>query len=456
MRSSRSAVALAGLVACAGGTAAWVLHGKAPSRPLNLIFIGIALAGYATLVLAMRRNARAVPLWLIVGVIAGLVVEAAVLYPRNSYDLWAYSTYGRIVAHYGDNPYTVDPGSYAGDPFVDRLAPEWAATRSVYGPAFTGLSAIAMRLIESPTAAMVFFQALAGLAVLLGLLLIWRHTRDPAAIAFAGLHPVVAVSVVNGGHNDALLGLAVIGGLLLITHKRYTVGGVVLALAALVKIVGLFALAAAVWWIWRRRGRPGALRAALAGGATFVAGYAVVGFGAAFSAMSDVARYITRFSIARRFSPGVAQDTDVAATVVQVWFAIVVVVAVVLVLRYARDHDLFVTATVPLIVYVLLSAYMLPWYVAWALPVLALRRTTAPARLLAATAAALMLVYWPTSAQYPGDAWFVSAALASVGFPLLCAFGIALLFRDSRRMPHEEIALPAIESKPRAAADTIP
>ena len=51
------------------------------------------------------------------------------------------------------------------------------------------------------------------------MMLVWRRTRHPAAVAIIGLNPLVVVSVVNGAHNDAWVGLLVLVGVLLVDRN---------------------------------------------------------------------------------------------------------------------------------------------------------------------------------------------------------------------------------------------
>jgi hypothetical protein len=59
------------------------------------------------------------------------------------------------------------------------------------------------------------FQLGAALAVALALWLLWRATGMSSALVRLALHPVVSATIVNGGHNDAFVGLAVLAALLL-------------------------------------------------------------------------------------------------------------------------------------------------------------------------------------------------------------------------------------------------
>lgn len=424
-------IAIASLVAVTAGTMALIVRGGPPSDPVNLLLLAMSFAAYAGLVLSLKR-APGFPAAAVFLAILVLFAVAVGIRPRNSNDVYAYASYGRLIAEYQANPYERPPSDFAGDHYVQRLAREWLPVRTVYGPAFTGLSAVAMEVLPSRFAARVFFQALAAVAMLAALWVVWLLTRDVGTVAFAGLHPVVAASIVNGGHNDVLVGLAILGGVALAARARYITAGIVLALGGLVKIVGGLALAAVAWWVWRRVGRAAALRVAIAGGVVTAAAYLAVGPFHAIDALRDAARYITRFTVARAFAPGVAQNTDEAARIVSYAGIAMAVITVVLVIGYARSSALPAVAAVSVVTYLLVAAYVLPWYVAWALPVAALQRSTTVARIAAAAGAALMLVYWPTRAQYPGDAWFVSAFFAKVGYPLFALYAIVRLAQEAR------------------------
>ena len=112
---------------------------------------------------------------------------------------------GRIVAHYGDSPYTHAPADYPHDPHPrGRSAPGGGTRQSLYGPAFTAVSAgIASVAGTDLLANRLGFQLLAAACVLALLLLLYRTTRDPVVVALIGCNPVVLIEVVNLGRNDA-------------------------------------------------------------------------------------------------------------------------------------------------------------------------------------------------------------------------------------------------------------
>src|SRR5438067_2175689 len=96
------------------------------------------------------------------------------------------------------------------------------------------------------------------------------------APAYRDQAPVVAASVVNGGHNDALLGLTVLGGAFA-APAHPIIAGLVLGAGASIKVVGFLPLAAVAAWAWYRRGVRHALTLVASGLALVVVGYMFAG-----------------------------------------------------------------------------------------------------------------------------------------------------------------------------------
>ena len=97
----------------------------------------------------------------------------------------------------------------------------WQRTPDIYGPVFTVVMAAAAPVIgESTFLARFVYQVIACAAVGALLWVLWKRTRNPTVLAFVGLHPLVAVSVVNGGHPDALIALAFLLAVLLALERR--------------------------------------------------------------------------------------------------------------------------------------------------------------------------------------------------------------------------------------------
>jgi hypothetical protein len=227
-----------------------------------------------------------------------LLTIAVVEPPAESHDLWSYAMSGRILEHYGDSPYTHAPAAYPHDPLLAQVASGWRHTRSVYGPAFTAISAGITSVTGTDLlATRLGFQLLAALCVLALLLILYRTTRDPVVVALVGCNPVVMIEVVNIGRNDALVALALLVGVLLALRRRFVAAAVLLALGALVKIVVIAALGVVLLWVWRRYGARIAAGAAAAGAFVVAIPYALAGGTRALKPVEDASNRMSRASV---------------------------------------------------------------------------------------------------------------------------------------------------------------
>jgi len=255
MRASLAAgVATAGLVGVAAATA-WRdgsplvpreggLADRGTAWPF-LLLLAAAFAAYVAGLVLLRRHAFALRAAILVAVAVQFVPLASPL--LLSTDAWTYWGYGWI-AETGGNPYADPPSAFPQSPAGPHLGADWRDTTTVYGPAFTLVSEPVARIAgSSADAAAWLFKSLAAVSVLVATVAVSRSSRRPAlAAAFVGWNPVLAIHSGGGGHNDALVGGLVATAVALGVHRRATAGGVVWALAALVKWIPLvfFALAA--------------------------------------------------------------------------------------------------------------------------------------------------------------------------------------------------------------------
>jgi hypothetical protein len=225
-------------------------------------------------------------------------------------------------------------------------------------------------------------------------MLVWRRTRSPAAVAAIGLNPLVVISVVNGAHNDAWVGLAVVAGVVLVMQGRMRWAGLALAAAALVKVGAILPLVAVGIWVLRNRGvRPAAAMAVPAAAAGLV-GYAVTGGTAAVEPLRVAQLHFSGPSVwtgPRRWlgGTGISRRLATAAT------AAVVGLTVLLSARRLDHADPAVVAGASVLAYTLLGAYVLPWYVFWGLPALLLAWRSRLTWLALLHGAVLHLVYVP-------------------------------------------------------------
>jgi Glycosyltransferase family 87 len=367
---------------------------------------GLLALAFAALALAIfvGRWRRALRMPMVVALSAVLLIVGVARWPRDSTDLWSYAAYGRMVSHYGASPYRHVPVEYSNDRAIRRVKPTWQNTSSVYGPLWNGISAGVVSVTQTrQLSTRIWFQSLAALSVFLAVLLIARRTRSPAAVALLGLNPLVIYDVVNGGHNDALVGLALLVGVLLASRERFKLAALAIALGALVKLVALLGLVALIVWIVRKRGvRPAAIATGIGGG-VIAAGYALNGGFDALTPLREARLQMSRNSIwllsssegrTNLFGLGRVQFShDFLRTATTLSTIAVIVLAAVLVAGRLRDNTPTMVVGSALVAYLLAGAYVLPWYAAWALPVLVLEWRSGLTRLVLAQSALYLIAY---------------------------------------------------------------
>jgi hypothetical protein len=311
-----------------------------------------------------------------------------------SRDVFSYGFYGRMVSEHGANPYTEIPATFATDPSYPFVSVDWIDSPSVYGPAFTAVSAGVTGAAPSPAGSVLAFKALAAVASVLTLLLVVAAARRtaPERVAFAaalvGWNPVVVFHGVAGGHNDALLGLALAAGMLAIILRRELWATAVLAVGALIKVSGgvplAIGVAAAV--VHRRADRLRTL-GLHAGIAAAVAAPFVIPFLQAEDPTLGALELATRqgwlapsrfvLTTFRGLARVVAGETaaDVASLLVRIAFPLVFVWVLVMLVRHlarepSRIEPKLVVAAMGWagLISLLVSPVLLPWYAAWAVP----------------------------------------------------------------------------------------
>jgi hypothetical protein len=408
---------------------------------LALAFAALALA------LGVGRWRRTLRMPAVVGLSAALLVVGVARWPRDSSDIWSYAAYGRMVSHYGASPYRHVPVEYSNDRAIRRVKPTWQNTSSVYGPLWNGVSAGVVSVTQThQLSTRIWFQALAALSVFLAVLLIARRTRSPAAVALIGLNPLVIYDVVNGGHNDALVGLALLVGVLFASRDRFKLAALAIALGALVKLVALLGLVALIVWILRKRGvRPAAIATGVGGGAV-AAGYALSGGLDALTPLRDARLQMSRNSIwlltnaegrtnlfglgrFHEFSHDFLRTASTLSTIT------VIVLAAVLVAGRLRDNTPAPVVGGAVVAYLLAGAYVLPWYAAWALPVLVLEWRSGLTRLALAQSALYLIAYQYRQgipASVPYRAIFASN-VALVLFELAIIVALVVMIVRQRR-----------------------
>jgi hypothetical protein len=382
----RAAVARLGLALTVAGSATALLRGPHGSLAPNIALLSVAFAGFATVVWAGREpgvlNRR-----VIIGLSGALLTLAVVIPPTQSADVWSYTMYGRMVSEYHENPFTHTPADHPLDPLAHRVSGTWFDTPSVYGPVWVALSAPGTAIAgDSALVARLYFELFAAVSIVAAMAIVWRETDgSPLALALLGVNPFVIISVVNGAHNDATVGLLVLGAVLLAQRARWRWCGALLAAAIAIKVAAGLVVPALVLWAWRWKGRRAGLTlAAWAIGCTAL----IYGVGGGFTGLLPLAKASSQVSRSTIWQPLADISSLYRAPSTRLISGIAelstLLFAGFLAFRYrAKSHPALVVG-LAVLAYGLAASYVLPWYLAWGMVPLALcyRSRTALAMLV--------------------------------------------------------------------------
>lgn len=342
------------------------------SQRFALLLLGVTVGYLVVLACASAVGAR----WAIAGIVAVHVVFLLAP-PLLSGDVFAYIQYARVGTVHGLNPYADSPMRIAGD-LAFRFSSEHRIT-SPYGPLWTLVSDAAV-----PFGVQVGLWALKALAALSSLAivaLVWRGVRlmgrDPVGAALlVGLNPLVVLYAVGGAHNDLLMMLLAVAGIVLLREPaapRPALAGVALTAAAAVKAsAALLVPFALVGTRGERRRR--ALAGILAAAALLLLA-ALLAFGIDALNLVDVLgteqqrrglNSVPRAASRVLRSPGLSDGVRLAFAV---GFG---AVALGLLVWVRRGADWVTAAGWATLALLLSTAWLLPWYGAWLMPVAAL------------------------------------------------------------------------------------
>lgn len=366
-----------------GGWPGWL------AGPLAGLHLGLPGDRFQTLALVMCGGyllvlacARRLPLRALAGAIVLAHVVFALAPPLLSQDVFGYVAYARMGALHGLDPYTHLPAEAPADPVFHFLG--WPFQHSPYGPLFTLASYATAPL--GLAGAMWVFKALAAAASLGAVALVARAAGRLGAsrrfaAAFVGLNPVLLVLAVGGAHNDTLVLLTLALGLTLGASGARAPAASVAAGVGVKISAGLLLPFMAL--------ARGARREVLAGAAASLVVVVVVGlagFGAhAFGFLNAVGEQQQMVSI---YSIPAETARLVGLSGTPAWWrhlflAAFLAFTLLALWRTSRGAwDWRVAAGWSTLALLLCTAWLLPWYAIWLLPLAAVGRDR---RLLGAT-----------------------------------------------------------------------
>jgi hypothetical protein len=364
-----------------GGWQSWLAGPLADLRlgglgPGEFQSLTLVMCASYVLVLLFARAVSLRSLW-----VAIVVAHVTLLVgpPLLSQDVFGYIGFARMGVLHGLDPYTHVAAQASSDEIFAFLG--WPHQHSPYGPLFTLLSYATVPL--GVGGALWAFKALAvasslGAIALIGLAASRLGGSRRWACAFVGLNPVLLVLAVGGAHNDTLILLTLAAALALTAgaQPRVRAGAGTLAAAIGVKVTAGLMLPFLILAPRRVRERLHVAAAAIVSLAV-VGAIALIGFGSHaigfIGAVGEQQQLVSIHSVPAETArlvglngtPTWWRDVFVAA------FLLVVVVAL---WRTARGGDWRVAAGWSTLALIVSTAWLLPWYVIWALPLAAVCR----------------------------------------------------------------------------------
>jgi Glycosyltransferase family 87 len=359
-----------------------IVLAEASLGPYAILAVLVVAFGALALLLAMGSLRQWLGIGAMLALSGGLLLGSALAPAHSSDDLYAYAMYGRTIVVHHENPYVHPPSDNPDDPLFKHVSPYWESTTARYGPVFIGITAaVAVVAGDHPLPTRIAYQMIAALAVFIALVLIARRVRSAAAVAIVGLNPVTAYMVVNAGHNDALVGLGILVGVLLASRERHTWATLAFTAAALVKATAGLALVAYLVWLAYRRGpralvRPVGVAIAVAAPLLLLAGFRDV-LAAVLGARDTILPHApwnlaAPNGIRKAFGYGFEELGSQAHLSTYALLTVLAVAAVFVVSRLKERTPIFLVAGA-LLAYLFASGYTAPWFAAWVLPLLALR-----------------------------------------------------------------------------------
>ena len=341
---------------------------------------------FGSYVLVVRASDR-LPVRHVLMAIAAVNALVLLAPPLLSTDVFSYQAYGRMWTLYGTNPYLTGPHVLQLDILYPFIGAKWVNTPTSYGPLFTLLSAALANLSNNPNVAIaasaLAYKAIAALSCLGTVAIIWNAARlrglNPTrAIALFGLNPLVVLYGVGGGHNDLLMLMLTTGGVYALLKHRERAGGALFTVAAGIKLTGAmllpFALASGHGLGASKRRRAILVGTGIAAGIIAFIGFSTFGSGELnlVSTLHKVQEEGDWHSIPGFLNIGLGLGTlsHITSAILAVIF--VVVFAWLLHRVWRGEMDWIDGAAWATLAMLLTASSLLPWYVAWLLPLVGL------------------------------------------------------------------------------------
>ncbi|MDX6199207.1 MAG: alpha,6-mannosyltransferase [Actinomycetota bacterium] len=373
------------------------LHGSSVGRALCYALVAVGVLGLLSAWWSLRGAPTRVVLLFSAAWTAPLLVAA----PLFTRDVFAYAGQGHLVDA-GIDPYTHGPADAPG-PLSAEVDDVWAHARSPYGPVFLR---VASWLVpgEHVAVSLLLLRLLAVCGLPLMAWALVRMSSEPArALWLAVANPLVLLHGVAGAHNDLLMAGLLAAGIAIAVRSGPRVlltlagGAAVITIAALVKAPAIVALPFLPFAVPKQRIRT-AITVAVSAVLTAIGVTVATGLGSGWlhtlGAGNPRRNLLSVSTGAGALVSPVAGDGAVDAARLA-GLVVAGAVAVWMLLRVAPVDPLRALGLTLLAVAVL-GPVVQPWYLLWALPLLACVAGPRLAAGLAAACGVLCLLILPS------------------------------------------------------------
>lgn len=370
-----------------------VVGGDALGYGFSVVFLVMFVAYGVALASARTLSMRAIAI-----TVAALYAFLILSPPLGMSDVFNYLGYARLGGLHGLNPYTHGISDEYYDPVYALVS--WQHYSSPYGQLFT--------LLTYPLGAMSLASALwvlkVGIVGLMGafIALVWRCARqlghDPRfAVIFVALNPIVLYWDIGGFHNDPVMLVPMMAAISLFIAGRYRWAGAALAVAVTVKFTIVLLLPFMLLAAYRHRRALQVLIGVVLAGIPLAAASLAV-FGASMPNLTDQSNIVTPYSVVNL--AGVVLNLGGATSFVEEASkaALVLVVGGLLLRMATRGRPDWLTAagwaTLALLA---CTSWLMPWYIVWALPLVALSTSRPLRRAAVAFMAFVAITFLPVT-----------------------------------------------------------
>ncbi len=383
-----------------GGALTWpsrllgLAHLSHGSRQLLFVFLMVALSclWFGAIYIVRRDTRKSMTAIIVAGF--GLFALVFVFTPSfMSRDIFSYIFFGRAMTVYHSNPFLLIPHARQSDIFYPLIG--WKYNASVYGPVFNYLSWLVTRIAGNNVAANVLGFKFMAFGFYSGCLpmVYWLTRRvtpgkENMALTITAWCPLLVMHTLGGGHNDVIMIALVLAGYLLYRKGYLLTGIVVVMVAALVKIVGVFALAPmVVLYVRDKQGAP--LKRLIAACAACV-GVSVLLYLPflqtlkIFKTTRHMSTMYTTSSVPKLFSwlyvkvfggagkASASLQLSANSRVHILFLGIAVILGILLLIGVKDYRSMVLCAAALVLVWVFTSTYILPWYLGMGLVLAAL------------------------------------------------------------------------------------